>query len=62
MNGIPGVLVHGRYDVSSPLETGWRLSQGWTTGQLHVVADAGHGVGGSITSVIVEGLAWFAAT
>jgi len=55
--GIPGVLVHGRYDVSSPLETAWRLSQRWTTSQLHVLADAGHGGGDSLTSTIVEALA-----
>ena len=30
LNGIPGVLIHGRYDVSGPLETAWRLSQRWT--------------------------------
>ena len=35
LNGIPGVLIHGRYDVSSPLETAWRLAQRWTTSQLH---------------------------
>ena len=27
LHGIPGVLVHGRYDVSSPIETPWRLSK-----------------------------------
>jgi proline iminopeptidase len=55
------VLIHGRYDVSSALETAWRLSQGWTTSQLHVLADAGHGGGDSLTSVIVEALARFGA-
>ena len=59
LNGIPGVLIHGRYDVSSPLETAWRLSQRWTTSQLHVLVDAGHGGGDSLTSVIVEALARF---
>jgi proline iminopeptidase len=43
LNGIPGVLLHGRYDVSSPLETAWRLSRAWTTSRLHVMEDAGHG-------------------
>lgn len=27
LNGIPGVLIHGRQDVSSPLETAWRLAR-----------------------------------
>lgn len=61
LDGIPGVLVHGRYDVSSPLETAWRLSQRWTTSQLNVLADAGHGGGDSLTSVILEALARFGA-
>ncbi len=43
LNGIPGVLIHGRYDVSSPLETAWRLSRGWTTSELNILHDAGHG-------------------
>ena len=37
--GIPGVLVHGRLDLSSPLEFPWRLTQTW--GEL-VVVDEGH--------------------
>jgi proline iminopeptidase len=60
LNGIPGVLIHGRYDVSSPLETAWRLSQRWTTSELNVVADAGHGGGDSFVAAIVEALARFA--
>lgn len=46
LNGIPGVLIHGRFDVSSPLETAWHLSQRWTTSRLEVLSDAGHGGGG----------------
>ena len=59
---VHGVLVHGRYDVSSPLETAWRLSRRWTTSQLHVLADVGHGGGESLTSVVIDALARFAAT
>ena len=61
LDGIPGVLIHGRYDVSSPLETAWRLSQRWTTSRLHVLDDAGHG-GGSLHTAIVGALNRFAAT
>lgn len=42
---IPGVLVHGRYDISGPLETAWRFHQAWPASQLVVVEDAGHGGG-----------------
>jgi len=60
LNGIPGVLIHGRYDVSSPLETAWRLSQIWTTSRLCVLEDAGHG-GQSVAGAIVDALTQFAA-
>lgn len=43
LNGIPGVLIHGIYDVSGPLEAVWRLSQRWSTSRLVVMDDAGHG-------------------
>lgn len=59
LNGIPGVLIHGRYDVSGPLETAWRLSQTWTTSRLHVLDDAGHG-GESLPGVVVAALNEFA--
>ena len=42
LNGIPGAMVHGRYDVSSPLETPWELSKRWTSSRLSVIDDAGH--------------------
>jgi proline iminopeptidase len=43
LNGIRGELIHGRYDVSSPLETAWQLSKAWRTSTLRVLDDAGHG-------------------
>jgi proline iminopeptidase len=43
--GIPGVLVHGRLDLSSPVDIPWRLSQAWPGSRLVVIDDAGHGTG-----------------
>lgn len=43
LDGIPGVMIHGRYDVSSPLETAWMLAQRWRTAELHVMGKSGHG-------------------
>ncbi|WP_214412617.1 prolyl aminopeptidase [Sphaerisporangium fuscum] len=40
--GIPGVLVHGRLDLSSPLDTAWHLSRAWEDAELVVVDDSGH--------------------
>ncbi len=45
LEGVPGVLIHGRYDISSPLETAWRLHRAWRGSILHVIDDAGHGGG-----------------
>jgi proline iminopeptidase len=63
LNGIPGVLIHGRYDVSSPLlDTAWRLSQRWSTSELHIIEDAGHGGGDTFIAAVVDALNRFAAT
>lgn len=56
---IPAVLVHGRYDVSSPLDTAWELSRLWPGSRLVVVDDAGHG-GGCFTDRLVAAIDSFA--
>ena len=43
--GVPGVLVHGRLDVSSPPQDAWRLAQALPGAELTLVDDAGHGAG-----------------
>lgn len=40
--GIPGVLIHGRYDLAGPLGTAWELAAAWPGARLVVVEDAGH--------------------
>jgi proline iminopeptidase len=42
LSGIPGVLVHGRLDLSAPLVTAWELARVWPDAQLIVVDDSGH--------------------
>jgi proline iminopeptidase len=61
LNGIPGVLIHGRYDVSSPLETAWQLSRNWLTSELQIIDDEGHG-GDKLTAAITGALTRLAAT
>jgi hypothetical protein len=51
LDGIPGVLIHGRY-VRSPLDTAWRIHQGWQTSELHVIGDMGHGGGDSLLDTV----------
>jgi proline iminopeptidase len=62
LDGIPGILIHGRYDVSSPLDTAWQLAQRWNTSALHVLDDAGHGGGDTFITAVVAALSRFAAT
>ena len=40
---IPGWLIHGRLDVSTPLEGAWRINQAWPGSELIVVEGEGHG-------------------
>jgi proline iminopeptidase len=40
--GIPGVMVHGRLDLSGPLDVPWELAQVWPDAELVVVDGAGH--------------------
>jgi proline iminopeptidase len=40
--GIPGVLIHGRLDMGSPVGTAWELSRAWQDARLVVVGDSGH--------------------
>ena len=61
LEGKPGILIHGRHDVSSPLQTAWRLHQGWLGSELWVLGDAGHG-GGFAGEALVEGLSQLRAS
>jgi proline iminopeptidase len=42
LNGIPGIIIHGRYDVVCPLEQAWLLHQAWPQSRLEIIQDAGH--------------------
>jgi proline iminopeptidase len=39
---IPGVIVHGRYDVVTPVKNAVDLHRVWPQAHLRIVADAGH--------------------
>jgi proline iminopeptidase len=52
---IPAALIHGRLDVSGPLDTAWDLHRAWPASELVVLDDSGHG-GGSMTAVMVRAL------
>jgi proline iminopeptidase len=42
LQGIPGVIVHGRYDVVCPVEQAWELHHAWPGAHLQIIPDAGH--------------------
>jgi len=39
---IPGVIVHGRYDVVCPLDGAYELHKAWPLSELQIIRDAGH--------------------
>ncbi len=39
---IPGIIVHGRYDVVTPVRNAWDLKKVWPSAELRIVPDAGH--------------------
>ena len=34
--GIPGVLIHGRLDLSCPVDTAWELARAWPGAELPI--------------------------
>jgi proline iminopeptidase len=39
---IPAVIVHGRYDMCTPVRIAWELHKAWPEAEFHIVPDAGH--------------------
>ena len=39
---LPGIIVHGRYDMICPAEQAFEIHNVWQECQLHIVRDAGH--------------------
>ncbi|HEY3261983.1 MAG TPA: prolyl aminopeptidase, partial [Pseudonocardiaceae bacterium] len=58
---IPAVLIHGRRDVSGPLDTAWDLHRAWPASRLVVLDDSGHG-GADMTRAMVDALNGFRGT
>lgn len=57
---IPGVIVHGRYDVVCPLGSAWELHRAWPRSQLRIIPDAGHSASEpGIRSALVEAMDHF---
>ena len=42
LHGIPGVIVHGRYDMPCPARFAWSLHKAWPDAEFHLIEGAGH--------------------
>ncbi len=42
IRNIPAVIVHGRYDVITPMQNAWDLHKAWPEAELHITPDGGH--------------------
>ncbi|MCL5801240.1 MAG: prolyl aminopeptidase [Gammaproteobacteria bacterium] len=42
LHTIPGVIVHGRYDIVCPLESAWDLHKAWPQAEFKIIPNAGH--------------------
>lgn len=42
LKDIPGVIVHGRYDMVCPAKNAYDLHKAWPDSELHMVREAGH--------------------
>ncbi|MEO6172624.1 MAG: alpha/beta hydrolase, partial [Arenimonas sp.] len=42
LKGIPGVIVHGRYDVVCPIANAWDLHKAWPEAKLMISPASGH--------------------
>lgn len=42
LKNIPGIIVHGRYDMVCPLDNALELNECWLDSELNIIRDAGH--------------------
>lgn len=42
LKGIPGIIIHGRYDMCTPIAIAWDLHKAWPEASYRPVDDAGH--------------------
>lgn len=57
---IPAVLVHGRFDISSPPDVPWLLASSWPSAALHLVR-TGHIGGAAMLEPIIDATDRFAS-
>jgi proline iminopeptidase len=60
LEGIPGVLVHGRFDIGGPPDVPWLLARAWPGAELHLVR-TGHVGGNEMLEPVIRATDRFAA-
>ena len=61
IRAIPGVIVHGRYDVVCPIDSAFELARRWPEADFRIVPDAGHSAyEPGITAALMEATDRFA--
>jgi proline iminopeptidase len=56
--GIPGVMIHGRFDLGSPADVPWLLARAWPDATPHLVG-TGHTGGDDMTDLMMTALEEF---
>lgn len=59
LGGIPGVLIHGRLDLSAPVRTAWELAQAWPGAELRIIEDSGHTGSPAMAAAIADAVERF---
>jgi proline iminopeptidase len=58
--GIPGILIHGRLDLSGPVRTAWELAKVWPDAELQIIEDSGHTGSPAMRQAVLEAVRRFA--
>jgi len=53
--GIPGILIHGRFDIEAPLVTAWELARAWPGAELIVLPRAAHSTANADIAAAIVG-------
>jgi proline iminopeptidase len=60
LTGIPGVIIHGRHDLSCPADHAWQLARRWPDVELTINADSGHAGSPAANALVFEAVDRFA--
>ncbi len=59
--GIPGRIIHGRYDVVCPVDQAFALHQEWPEAELQIIPASGHSAGETaVANALLEATDYFA--